>query len=498
MPVTVGATTNAYTYDWANRLTSWNNGTATTNYGYDANGNRTSVGSATYSYDARDELTSDGTSTYAYTARGTLASTTSSAGTGAATADAYGQQLTDGGQSYAYDALGRMTTVTPSSGTATTLSYSGGTSQLASDGASTYSWTPDGSLVGIGTAGGASGSGVLAMTDQHTDVVADFVPAGTALSGSTAYDPLGNVITTTGAVAGNLGYQSAFTDPVSKKALMGARWYSPAAGQFTSTDPASNSPVPSSADANPFAYAGDNPLTGIDPSGHNWLSTATSWASDAWNTATSAATSAWDATTAWLDEQTRQLNAEIAALDQEVKDLAHEVTATVSRVYHRVTRTARKVYQKAVSLVRTGYHEVRQVARTGASWVAHHKAAIASIAAGAAVFVGCEALTGGAGLVGCAAAAGAVGNLVSYGMSCGSAGGCTVAGALVSAGVGAIAGAVGGAIAGPLWRQAGVRGEPGQPVEMVPLGVGELQGTRQRRDHLRRRGVYRPCSRRTT
>jgi large repetitive protein len=467
-----GATANVYTYDWANRLASWNNGTTTTNYGYDANGNRTSVGSATYSYDARDELTSDGTSTYAYTARGTLASTTGSAGTGAATADAYGQQLTDGGQSYAYDALGRMTAVTPSSGPATTLSYSGGTSQLASDGTSTYSRTPDGSLVGIGTAGGASGSGVLAMTDQHTDVVADFAPAGTALSGSTAYDPLGNVITTTGALAGNLGYQSAFTDPVSKKALMGARWYNPAAGQFTSRDTASNSPVPNSADANPFAYAGDNPLTGIDPSGHSWWSTATSWASDAWNTATSwasdawntatswasdawdavssAATSAWDATISALDEEIRQLNAEIAALDQEIKDLAHEVTATVSRVYHRVTHVARKVYHKAVSLVRTGYHEVRRVARAGASWVAHHRAAIASFAAGAAVFAGCEALTAGVGSVGCAAAAGAIGNLVSYGMSCGSAGGCTVAGALVSAGVGAVAGAAAGAIAGPL------------------------------------------------
>ncbi|MFI6951768.1 hypothetical protein, partial [Streptomyces sp. NPDC050422] len=33
-----GAATNTYTYDWANRLSSWNNGSATEQYGYDASG----------------------------------------------------------------------------------------------------------------------------------------------------------------------------------------------------------------------------------------------------------------------------------------------------------------------------------------------------------------------------------------------------------------------------------------------------------------------------
>src|SRR5207245_2832028 len=68
-----GSAANTYTYDQANRLTSWNNGTTTTSYGYDASGNRTQVGANVYTYDARDELTSDGTNTYRYTARGTLA-----------------------------------------------------------------------------------------------------------------------------------------------------------------------------------------------------------------------------------------------------------------------------------------------------------------------------------------------------------------------------------------------------------------------------------------
>ncbi|HUN34614.1 MAG TPA: LamG-like jellyroll fold domain-containing protein [Trebonia sp.] len=485
---TAGAADNTYTYDEANRLTSWDNGTTTTDYGYDADGNRTQVGAATYAYDARDELTSDGTSTYSYTARGTLSATTTGTTTAAATADALGQQATDGTQSYGYDALGRLLTVTPASGTATTLSYSGASGTLASDGTSTYSWTPDGSLVGIGTAGGTTASGVLAMTDQHTDVVGDFTPDGTSLSGSTAYDPLGNVITTSGTPQGNLGYQSAFTDPATGKALMGSRWYDPGTGQFTSRDTQSNSAVPNSADANPFAYAAGNPMTGVDPTGHGWWSDVTHAVSSGWHDVThavstgwdyvsSAVSTAWDYTTSALDSAfdaiDRELNAELAAINrefdeemaaldrqiaeenQEIYDMAHRARSLVTHVIHRVVHVARKVVSTTVSLVRTGYHEVKQVAKTGAEWVENHKAAIVSFAASTATFIGCEALTApetaGLSTVGCAAAAGAVGNAVSYSMSCGSsAGGCSVTGALISSGEGAAAGALGGALLGPL------------------------------------------------
>jgi hypothetical protein len=49
---------------------------------------------------------------------------------------------------------------------------------------------------------------------------------------------------------------------------MGARWYDPAAGQFTTRDTTRVNPDPDSAAANPFAYAGDDPLTATDPTGH--------------------------------------------------------------------------------------------------------------------------------------------------------------------------------------------------------------------------------------
>jgi RHS repeat-associated protein len=52
------------------------------------------------------------------------------------------------------------------------------------------------------------------------------------------------------------------------KDLMGARWYNSSDGDFTSADTVSVSPDPDSAAGNPFAYAADEPLDLVDPTGH--------------------------------------------------------------------------------------------------------------------------------------------------------------------------------------------------------------------------------------
>ena len=263
-----GASSNTYTYDEAGRVTSWDNGTATTQYGYDGDGNLTQDGSKTYTYDARDELTSDGTNTYTYTARGTPSSESTPTGSVAVTFDAYGDQATAASSSYTYDALGRLTSdVATATGTGYTFSYAGSTSTIASDGASTYTWDPSGTtLAGVGTAGG--GPGVLAFTDSHGDALGQFKATGTAMAGSQAFDPWGNVTATTGSLTGKVGFQSAWTDPATGKDLMGARWYAPSEGDFTSADTVQVDPVPDPAAASPFAYAADNPLDGTDPTGH--------------------------------------------------------------------------------------------------------------------------------------------------------------------------------------------------------------------------------------
>jgi RHS repeat-associated protein len=254
-----GAAANTYTYDEANRLTSWTSGSTTTAYSYDADNNRTQAGANVFTYDARDQLTSDGVTSYAYTARGTLQSSTSTGrGAVATTADAYNQIQSDGADTYTYDALGRVT-----QNGATALTYTGLGNTLSYDGATAYTRDPTGNLIAS-----AQGSNTqLAWTDQHTDNVASFTPTGTGLSGSTAYDPLGQVLSKTGYQT-NLGYQSEYTSPATGKVDMAARWYNPKTGQFTSKDTTANNPVPDSANTNPFAYAGDNPLTGTDPTGH--------------------------------------------------------------------------------------------------------------------------------------------------------------------------------------------------------------------------------------
>jgi RHS repeat-associated protein len=145
--------------------------------------------------------------------------------------------------------------------------YVGATGAIASDSGSTYTWDPSGTtLAGVGAAAG--GSGVLAFTDSHGDVLGQFTAGGTAMAGSQAYDPWGNVTAATGSRAGLLGFQSAWTDPGTGKDLMGARWYSPAGGDFTSADTVQVPPVPDPAAASPFGYAADDPLDGTDPTGH--------------------------------------------------------------------------------------------------------------------------------------------------------------------------------------------------------------------------------------
>ena len=267
-----GATANTYTYDEADRLSSWNNGTTTTNYAYDGDGNLTQAGPFTYAYDARDEETSINCcggqpTTMSYTANGQLSNVSGPDGVYNPTSDAYGQEISLTTQDEYYDALGRVVTDQGFTGNHT-LAYSGASSQIASDGTSTYSYDPAGNVIGIGVQGTAS-EGTQAYTDAHTDVVGAFTPGETALAASVAYDPWGDVIATSGsALPGALGYQSAYSGSGNGLVRMGSRWYWPGGHTFVTKDTQDNSAVPDAASANPFAYGDDDPLGQTDPTGH--------------------------------------------------------------------------------------------------------------------------------------------------------------------------------------------------------------------------------------
>nr|WP_262387273.1 LamG-like jellyroll fold domain-containing protein [Streptomyces sp. TRM49041] len=255
---TAGAGVQTYAYDLAGRLASATNGTVTTPYAWDAAGNRTLAGTATAQYDERNRLLADGTSTYAYTPRGTLASVrTTGQPERPLTFDAFERKVGDGQATYAYDSLDRML-----SRGETTFVYDGGSNNLVSDGTTEYTRTPNGTLLAAAT--GTTKQRLL--TDQHTDVVAALTADGSAVAGSTSYDPFGKPQATSGTTP-SLGYQSGYTDPDNGDVNMAARWYQPGTGGFASRDTWLLDPTPSS-HANRYGYGAGDPVNNTDPTGH--------------------------------------------------------------------------------------------------------------------------------------------------------------------------------------------------------------------------------------
>jgi RHS repeat-associated protein len=263
--------TNSYGYDEAGRLTSWTatpagGSASTTSYGYDNDGNLTSSGGVTYTYDARDELISDSNgNSSAYSANGDLISQTSSANSETrSTSDAYGQQITDNSvSSYEWDAVDRMVSAANSGGgTPISITYDGDTGNVASDASAAYSRDPAGRITGIDA---AAGGPMIALDDQHDDLSGMFTASGTALAGSTTYDPWGAVLATSGPSV-QVGYQGQWTDPVTQQVDMGARLYRPGGG-FANQDTRPSGSGAAVTD-NLHAYADDNPVTLADPSGH--------------------------------------------------------------------------------------------------------------------------------------------------------------------------------------------------------------------------------------
>ncbi|HEY0638568.1 MAG TPA: polymorphic toxin-type HINT domain-containing protein [Pseudonocardiaceae bacterium] len=253
---TTGGTTvaNTYDHDLAGRLTSWDDGSTVKTYTWDDAGNLTSDGAT---YDERNHLLSRAGTTYTYTPRGTVSSRTTGGTTITQAFNAYDELVTDGGSSYAYDGLNRLVTAGPR-----TLTYDGLSDAVTGDGVFDYTHTPGGDPLGVRTGGASS----IARTDVHTDLVAQFTPSTGAVTGSRQYDPFGTPLAAAGTQP-SLGYQHQWTDPTSGFVDMGARWYRPGTGTFASRDPYPLDPR-DLANANRHAYAGGNPLTGIDPTGH--------------------------------------------------------------------------------------------------------------------------------------------------------------------------------------------------------------------------------------
>ncbi|GIJ44113.1 hypothetical protein Val02_09990 [Virgisporangium aliadipatigenens] len=488
-----GSTNNTYTYDLADQLKTWNNGVTTTEYAYDKSGNRTKAGARTFTYDERNQLmsSSDGTQ-YSYTPRGTLASTVANGQTRLTRSDAFGQTVSEqapGGteQTYQYDAFGRVWRAG--------FAYSGVGNQLASDGTALYVRDPGGDLIGVlsGTAK------TFAWTDLHTDVVGQFGATSTALLGSTTYDPFGKVLNT-GGMLGSLGYQSEWTDTSTGKVNMLSRWYNPDTGQFDSRDKANVSPVGNSVGGNRYAYANNNPLTNVDPTGH-WPSvgkmlkgaasavvsvakTVASVAVAAYDYAASAVTTAYNWAVSAVKAVASTVVSAVKAVANTVKSAvkatakAAAAAAAAGRKYAAekaaaARKATQKAYNKAAAAAKAIPAKVARTAQSAAArvadaynaaekWVKENKDLLIDVAAiGGAVLAGlaCTAVTAGAAAIACMAGTAALinvakdagqGKINNWGDAFGSLG----SGALTGLG-GGVGGIVGGKIAGALATKLG-------------------------------------------
>ncbi|HET6532887.1 MAG TPA: LamG-like jellyroll fold domain-containing protein [Actinoplanes sp.] len=298
---TAGAGSNTYGYDDAGRMTSWTSASGTVAYEWDDSGNRIKAGPKTATYDQRNRLLSDSDYTYAYTPRGTMASRTSSGLTDTYSFDAFDRLVSSEGQSYRYDGLNR---VINRAGKA--FAYAGFEPDAVNDGTESYARGPGGELLAVED---GTDQTRITVSDEHDDVVAAFDPDSTltGLAGSTAYDPYGQRIAEAG-VQSNVGYQGDWTDPGTGQVNMGARWYEPGTGTFTSRDTVTYAEGDSIL-ANKYTYGAGDPMSHTDPTG-NWPSCG--WCKKAVSAVSGAVRTAWNYTKqavsytgAWLAQQAR-------------------------------------------------------------------------------------------------------------------------------------------------------------------------------------------------
>ncbi|MGW0505907.1 LamG-like jellyroll fold domain-containing protein [Micromonospora sp. NPDC003241] len=369
---TAGAGNNTYTYDRAGRLSSWSGPAGRVDYEWDDSGNRIRAGTKTATFDERNRLLSDGDYTYAYTARGTLRSRTSSGLTEPYSFDAFDRLTVAEDQNYAYDGLDRVV-----SRNGMAFTYAGLDDNVVADGVEYFARGPAGELVA--TSRGSTER--LSLTDAHGDVVAAFDPANTTLTSlndSTAYDPFGKKIESAGNT-GNLGFQGDWTDPDTGQVDMGARWYNPGTGTFTSRDSVNYSGGESIL-ANRYTYAAGAPLDFDDPDGHwpRWMKRVGRAVTNTVSTVSSAVSNfAYSAYQGVRSAATAVWNFGRSAL----KAIGNGISWVANKVASGVQTVVRKV-SEGVSAIRNGNFKdwARQQAQAVAQRIHQAKVAVMNTA----------------------------------------------------------------------------------------------------------------------
>lgn len=279
--------TTTYSYDTANRLkgVATSGGGKTYTYTYDARGNRKTAGDGTttqsLSFDAANQITTSG---YTFDGKGSLTKTPSLS-------------------AITYNGAGQMTAATKSTGTGT-YQYAGTnqnelTHQTTDAGEGVdyvYGRTDAHGMpvieqvkLAAGTAfidhdpvtgeplvlRTTTGSEAYYITDGLGSPV-EFINQNTDTSTIYKYDPYGAYQTAvgTGSAAAQNPYRfvGGTYDRTTGYIKYGQRWYDPTTGRFTSQDKLSFLANPGK--GNRYAYAADDPINNIDPTGEYSLSDA--------------------------------------------------------------------------------------------------------------------------------------------------------------------------------------------------------------------------------
>jgi RHS repeat-associated protein len=274
---TIGGQVDSYTYgyDPAGRLaTVERNGLMVASYQYDRNGNRLSATGASgvvlASYDDRDRLTAYGATTYDYTPNGDLRTRS---GSGATT-------------TYEYDGLGNLTGVTLPGGARVDYLIDGRNRRIGKrlNGALVQGLLYQDQLEPIAeldAAGNVVSRFVYASREHVPDymekggnlyrIVSDDVGSprlvievwGGAVVQRLDYDAFGNVTFDSNPGFQPFGFAGGLYDRDTKLTRFGSRDYDAEVGRWTARDPI----LFAGRDSNLYAYAFNDPLNLIDPSG---------------------------------------------------------------------------------------------------------------------------------------------------------------------------------------------------------------------------------------
>ena len=95
------------------------------------------------------------------------------------------------------------------------------------------------------------------------------------------YTPYGEVSRNTGNYSTDKRFTGKIYDVSAALSYYGARYYDPQLGRFITADPTIQRPYDPQ-DFNRYAYARNNPIKYIDPSGYSWWSSFWNWISDNW------------------------------------------------------------------------------------------------------------------------------------------------------------------------------------------------------------------------